>query len=130
MAVEIGELRSLLDGRWAGIRDEVRAQIDASPLLRPAHGLAVEEHRARVMEQARMVSQTRSARLFFPREYGGGRGIGGAGGALRTIAPRGLSPLAEVWRTGGGFRGGVPRRGTARQRERRPRPAADPGAAA
>src|SRR5207245_8890369 len=86
VAVEIAELRSVLDGRWGGIREEVRAQIDASPLFRPAHGLPVEEHRARVMEQARMVSQTRSARLFFPREYGGGGGTGSAVTALQTIA--------------------------------------------
>src|SRR5437868_14471167 len=95
MAVEIGELRSLLDGRWAAIRDEVRAQIDASPLLRPAHGLPVEAHRARVMEQARMVSQTRSARLFFPREYGGGGGQGGAAGAFGNIGLVGPSPAGE-----------------------------------
>src|SRR5256885_8992626 len=115
MAVEIGELRSLLDGRWAGIRDEVRAQIDASPLLRPAHGLPVEEHRARVMEQARMVSQTRSARLFFPREYGGGGGMGGGPRALPTTPLAGLSPLVEIRVPYGRFRGGRQRaRGPAR----------------
>src|SRR5256885_5785330 len=96
MAVEIGELRSLLDGRWAGIREEVRAQIDASPLLRPVHGLPVEEHRARVMEQARMVSQTRSARLFFPREYGGGGGTGGGRGPLPNNPPLRLFPPVQI----------------------------------
>src|SRR5256885_13740376 len=95
MAVEIGELRSLLDGRWAGVRDEVRAQIDTSPLLRPAHGLPVEAHRARVMEQARMVSQTRSARLFFPREYGGGGGNGGGLRAPHSNSRAAPSPLSE-----------------------------------
>src|SRR5213082_744668 len=109
MAVEIGELRSVLDGRWAGIRDEVRAQIEASPLLRPAHGLPVEEHRARVMEQARMVSQTRSARLFFPREYGGEGDMGGALSAFETLGLVDLSLLVKIGVQYGLF-GGVIRR--------------------
>src|SRR2546425_12630592 len=94
VAVEIAELRSVLDGRWGGIREEVRAQIEASPLLRPAHGLPVDEHRARVTEQARMVSQTRSARLFFPREYGGGTGPRGGAAPPPTHPPLAPPPLA------------------------------------
>src|SRR2546430_17349981 len=97
----MGELRSLGDGGWAGIREEVRAQIEASPLLRPAHGLPVEEHRARVMEQARMVSQTRSARLFFPREYGGGGGMGAGPGGPPVLSGLHLFPLRDeclAWR--------------------------------
>src|SRR5437588_10450777 len=108
------ELRSLLDGRGAGIRDEVRGQIDASPLLRPAHGLPVEEHRARVMEQARVVSQTRSARLFFPREYGGEGDMGGALSAFETIPLVDLSLLVEIGVPYGPFGGAVPRPGTDR----------------
>src|SRR5437588_7001573 len=118
MAVEIGELRSLLDGRWAGIRDEVRAQIDASPLLRPAHGLPVEEHRARVMEQARMVSQTRSARLFFPREYGGEGDMGAALTAFQTIALVDLSLLVKIGVQYGLFGGVIRRLGTERHHQR------------
>src|SRR5437016_10314491 len=95
VAVEIAELRSVLDGRWGGIREEVRAQIAASPLLRPAHGLPVDEHRARVTEQARMVSQTRSARLFFPREYGGEGDMGAGMTAFPTIAVVDLSSLVK-----------------------------------
>src|SRR5256884_5642109 len=118
MAVEIGELRSLLGGRWAGIRDEVRAQIDASPFLRPAHGLPVEEHRARVMEQARMVSQTRSARLFFPREYGGEGDMGGALAAFETVALVDLSLLVKIGVQFGLFGGVIRRLGTERHHQR------------
>src|SRR5438876_228827 len=118
VAVEIGELRSLLDGRWAGIRYEVRAQIEASPLLRPAHGLPVEEHRARVMEQARMVSQTRSARLFFPREYGGEGDMGAALTAFQTIALVDLSLLVKIGVQYGLFGGVIRRLGTKRHHER------------
>ncbi len=118
VAVEIAELRSVLDGRWGGIREEVRAQIDASPLLRPAHGLPVEEHRARVTEQARMVSQTRSARLFFPREYGGEADIGGALTAFETIALVDLSLLVKIGVQYGLFGGVIRRLGTRRHHER------------
>src|SRR5438046_1850972 len=61
MTLEAGGLREFLDGRWGRIREEVRAQIQETPLLRPVHGLPTEEYRARVLEQARLVSQTRSA---------------------------------------------------------------------
>src|SRR2546430_11631267 len=86
VTMEVGRLRAFLDGRWAGIREEVRAQIRASELLRPTTGLSVEDYRARVLEQTRMISETRSARLFFPREYGGGGGMGGAPAPVGTIA--------------------------------------------
>ena len=108
----------MLDGRWGGIREEVRAQIDASPLLRPANGLPVDEHRARVTEQARMVSQTRSARLFFPREYGGEADIGGALTAFETIALVDLSLLVKIGVQYGLFGGVIRRLGTRRHHER------------
>src|SRR6266480_3474797 len=117
VAVEIAELRSVLDGRWGGIREEVRAQIEASPLLRPTHGLPVEEYRARVMEQARMVSQTRSARLFFPREYGGEGDIGGAMTAFETIALVDLSLLVKIGVQYGLFGGVIRRLGTQRHHQ-------------
>src|SRR5438552_14556734 len=117
VAVEIAELRSLLDGRWAGIRDEVRAQIEASPLLRPAHCVTDDEHRARELEQARVVSQARSARLFFPREYGGEADIGGALTAFETIALVDLSLLVKIGVQYGLFGGVIRRLGTQRHHE-------------
>jgi len=108
----------LLDGRWGGIREEVRAQIEASPLLRPAQDLSVEDHRTRVMEQARMVSQTRSARLFFPREFGGEGDMGGALSAFETIALVDLSLLVKVGVQYGLFGGVIRRLGTRRHHER------------
>src|SRR2546421_9880151 len=96
MTVEIGRLSTLLDGRWGPIREEVRDQIRAAPLLRPVHGLPVEAYRARVMEQARLVSQTRRARLFFPRQYGGEEDRGGALSAFERIAVVGLALLVKV----------------------------------
>src|SRR5919108_748148 len=96
VTVEVGRLRRFMDGEWGPVREEVRSQIESSPLLRPVHGLSIEEHRARVLEQAKLVSRTRSARLFFPREYGGEADIGGALSAFETLALIDVSLLVKI----------------------------------
>ena len=118
MTLEAGGLREFLDGRWGRIREEVRAQIQETPLLRPVHGLPTEEYRARVLEQARLVSQTRSAWLFFPREFGGEEDMGGALSAFETIALVDLSLLVKVGVQYGLFGGVIRRLGTERHRQR------------
>jgi len=118
MTLEAGGLREFLDGRWGRIREEVRGQIQEAPLLRPVHGLPTEEYRARVLEQARLVSQTRSARLFFPREFGGEEDMGGALSAFETIALVDLSLLVKVGVQYGLFGGVIRRLGTERHRKR------------
>src|SRR6059058_788331 len=118
MTLEAGGLREFLDGRWGRIREEVRAQIQETPLLRPVHGLPTEEYRARVLEQARLVSQTRSAWLFFPREFGGEEDMGGALSAFETIALVDLSLLVKVGVQYGLFGGVIRRLGTEHHRQR------------
>jgi len=118
MNVEIGRLRGFLDGRWASVREEVRGQIRASDLLRPVHGLSVEEYRERVLEQARLVSQTTSARLFFPRAYGGEGDMGGALAAFETVALVDLSLLVKIGVQFGLFGGVIRRLGTERHHQR------------
>ena len=118
MTVGIERLRTFLDGRWGSIREEVRAQIRRSELLRPAEGLSVEAYRQRVWEQARLVSQTRSARLFFPREYGGEGDMGGALAAFETVALVDLSLLVKIGVQFGLFGGVIRRLGTERHHQR------------
>ncbi|TMD64571.1 MAG: acyl-CoA oxidase [Chloroflexi bacterium] len=118
MNVEIGRLRAFLDGRWGSVREEVRGQIRASDLLRPVHGLSVEEYRERVLEQARLVSQTTSARLFFPRAYGGEGDMGGALAAFETVALVDLSLLVKIGVQFGLFGGVIRRLGTERHHQR------------
>src|SRR5438477_2258021 len=118
VTMEVGRLRAFVDGRWAAIREEVRAQIRASELLRPGDGLSIEDYRARVLEQALMVSQTKSARLFFPREYGGEGDMGGALVAFETIGLVDLSLLVKVGVQFGLFGGVIRRLGTERHHER------------
>ena len=116
--VEAGRLRTVLDGRWGSVREGVRAQIRGSELLRPVQGLSVEAHRDRVMEQARLVSQTRSARLFFPRESGGEGDMGGALAAFETVALVDLSLLVKIGVQFGLFGGVIRRLGTERHHQR------------
>src|SRR5205823_15057849 len=70
------------------------------------------------MEQARMVSQTRSARLFFPREYGGESDMGVALAAFETIALVDLSLLVKIGVQYGLFGGVIRRLGTGRHHQR------------
>src|SRR5919108_2061088 len=118
VAVEVERLQEFLDGRWRGVREEVRGYIRNTPLLRPVHGLSVEEHRARVLEQTRALSQTRTARLFFPREQGGEGDMGGAIAAFETLALVDLSLLIKVGVQWGLFGGVIRRLGTKHHHER------------
>src|SRR2546430_10167639 len=113
VTVSSGRRRACLEGRWGPIRQEVRAQIEASELLRPVHGLPVESYRARVLEQARLVSRSRGARLFFPPEYGGEGDLGGALAAFGVLALVDLSLLVKLGVQWGLFGGGPPRTGAA-----------------
>ena len=65
-----------------------------------------------------MVSQTRSARLFFPREFGGEGDMGGALSAFETIALVDLSLLVKIGVQYGLFGGVIRRLGTRRHHER------------
>src|SRR5438067_9116390 len=119
MSVESAPLRSLLDGPWAEVRNEVRAGIRTSTLLRPVtEELSLEAYRDRVMEQARVVSGTRAARLFFPRDVGGEGDMGGALVAFETIGLVDLSLLVKVGVQFGLFGGVIRRLGTERHHER------------
>lgn len=118
MAVELEPIRTFLDGPWHGIREEVRAQIRSSELFRPVHGLSIEQHRDRVMEQARLVSQTRGARLFFPRDVGGEEDMGGALAAFALMAMVDLSLLVKIGVQWGLFGGALRRLGSRQHHEK------------
>ena len=118
VTAETAPLRSFLDGRWGEIRDEVREGIRASALLRPLQGLSVEEHRERVLKQARLLSRTRGSRLFFPPEFGGEGDIGGALVSFETVGLVDLSLLVKIGVQFGLFGGVIRRLGTRRHHER------------
>jgi acyl-CoA oxidase len=123
MNADVRRLAAFVDGPWGAVREEVRSQIRSSELMRPVHGLSLEAHRGRVMEQARLVSQTRGARLFFPREVGGEGDMGAALAAFDTIALVDLSLLVKIGVQFGLFGGVIRRLGTQRHHQKYLRPA-------
>src|SRR5687767_2731330 len=93
--LDAGRLQTFLDGRWAGIRDEVRAQL-RDPRFHPAIGLSTDEHRARVTGQAGVLAALTGPQLGFPARYGGGGDVGAFVTAFETLAFGDLSLLVKV----------------------------------
>ena len=107
------ELRRFLDGRWAWVRDEVRETLQ-QPLFQPVYGLPVDEHRERVLEQAKQLADTPGPRLLFPKELGGDGEIGAAVTAFETQAMGDLSLLVKTGVQWGLFGGAILHLGTER----------------
>ncbi|HEX4654347.1 MAG TPA: acyl-CoA dehydrogenase [Mycobacteriales bacterium] len=110
-------LRRFLDGRWAWIRDDVR-QLIQEPLFTPVYGIDVEEHRSRVLEQAKALAESPGPRLLFPKELGGDGEIGAAVTAFETQAMGDLSLLVKTGVQWGLFGGAILHLGTQRHHER------------
>src|SRR5207237_8192868 len=107
-----------LDGPWASSSTEVRALVRSSPGLRSGCGLSTDAYRARVAEQARALSQTKGARLFFPKSSGGEGDIGGALTAFEMLALVDLSLLVKIGVQWGLFGGVIQHLGTHTHHER------------
>src|SRR4051794_20391083 len=110
-------LRRFMDGRWAWIRDEVRQTLQ-EPLFAPVYGIDVEQHRERVLEQARALADTPGPRLLFPKDLGGDGEIGAAVTAFETQAMGDLSLLVKTGVQWGLFGGAILHLGTQRHHER------------
>ncbi|HEY2279936.1 MAG TPA: hypothetical protein VGI00_16365, partial [Streptosporangiaceae bacterium] len=68
--VEPSALTAVLDGRWGGLRADVRTQL-AEADVRDRSDLSTEEYRRQVLEDLRLLAKTEHSRLAFAREYGG-----------------------------------------------------------
>ncbi|MEV6911323.1 acyl-CoA dehydrogenase [Amycolatopsis sp. NPDC051071] len=110
-------LTTVLDGRWAGLRRAVRAQMAAESFKDPVD-LDVEAHRAQVLEWLRKLAETDRPGLGFDPAYGGG---GDVGGALTSFEMLGFGDLSLMVKAGvqwGLFGGAVQLLGTERHHER------------
>ena len=87
-------LRTVLDGRWAHIKDRARRELPAELLLPPT-GLDRESHRARVADQMRLLAETGHARAGFREEFGGTNDIGASVTAFEMLALGDLSLLVK-----------------------------------
>ncbi|SDW30680.1 Acyl-coenzyme A oxidase [Saccharopolyspora shandongensis] len=110
------ELATLLDGRWADVRKQVRDTLDGVP-LQPADGLDTESHRAQTLEQLRLLAKSGITDLGFPVAYGGRGDTGGSVVSLEML-PGNLSLMVKAGVQWGLFGGAVVALGTERHHER------------
>ncbi|MEU3232510.1 acyl-CoA dehydrogenase [Nocardiopsis alba] len=69
------ELRGLLDGRWAHVRERARDVVRGERFA-PVYGLSVEEHRARTLDQLMALTETDMPGYGFPESVGGSDDVG------------------------------------------------------
>ena len=115
-AFDASELRTLLDGRWASVRETVRAALRESD-LGDADGLDTESHRARTLEQLRLLAKSGVPELGFPSAQGGGNDQGGSVVSLEMLCGN-LSLMVKSGVQWGLFGGAVVALGTERHHER------------
>jgi acyl-CoA oxidase len=113
---DAARLQTFLDGRWAEVRELTRDEL-REPLFRPVHGLATDDYRERVLEQARQIATTRGPKLLFPVEYGGEGELGGSITAFEVLGHGDLSLLTKAGVQWGLFGGAILHLGTERHHE-------------
>jgi acyl-CoA oxidase len=112
----VGALQKLLDGRWGHMREQAR-RVLCDPLFAPVFDLGMDEHRDRVLEQARVLAQSPGPRFLFPKAWGGEQEIGAAIVAFETQAMGDLSLLVKTGVQWGLFGGAILHLGTKRHHE-------------
>ena len=110
-------LTSVLDGRWAALRGDIRAEMAVEPYL-DAVGLDVEAHRSRVFEKLTAIAATDRAGLGFDKAYGGGSDVGGSVVSFEMLGFGDLSLMVKAGVQWGLFGGAVQLLGTQRHHER------------
>ncbi|MEE2040320.1 acyl-CoA dehydrogenase [Nocardiopsis sp. CT-R113] len=75
LRLDEAELRGLLDGRWAHVREQARDTVRGE-LFAPVHGLSVDDHRARTLTQLKALAKTDLPAYGFPATVGGSDDIG------------------------------------------------------
>jgi acyl-CoA oxidase len=112
-----GDLQRVLDGPWGWIREDVRAAL-CDPLFAPVYDLPVDEHRDRVLEQARAIARTPGPAYLFPTSVGGKAEAGAAVTAFETQAHGDLSLLVKTGVQWGLFGGAITHLGTEQHHQR------------
>ena len=115
--VKPSALTAVLDGRWAGLRQDVRAQL-AEADVRDRSDLSTEQYRRQILEDLRLLSKTEHARLGFAREYGGLDDPAGSVVAHEMLGFGDLSLMVKAGVQWGLFGGAVQLLGTERHHQR------------
>jgi len=114
---DLAQLRALLDGEHAEIRNLCRAWLSL-PENAPRPDLPLEEHRAQVLKWARELADAGETARGFPSEFGGRDQVGGSVAGFETLAFGDLSLLVKCGVQFGLFGGAVLHLGTRRHHER------------
>ncbi|HET6506406.1 MAG TPA: acyl-CoA dehydrogenase [Baekduia sp.] len=113
---DVAQLRALLDGEHAEIRNLCRAWLSL-PENAPRPDLPLEEHREQVLRWARELADAGETARGFPEEFGGRGQVGGAVAGFETLAFGDLSLLVKCGVQFGLFGGAVLHLGTRRHHE-------------
>jgi acyl-CoA oxidase len=111
--VDVPALTALLDGKYAEVRNLVRANLaEYASILDDAEQLSTDEFRERVKDVVVEMAATGQTGMGFPEEYGGGGDIGASIAAFETLAYGDLSVLVKVGVQFGLFGGAILQLGT------------------
>ncbi|MFV2196100.1 acyl-CoA dehydrogenase [Nocardiopsis sp. LOL_012] len=112
LRVNENELRQLLDGRWAGVRQRARDLLRGERFA-PVSGLSVEEHRARVLDQLKALAAEDISGYGFPESVGGTDDVGASVAAFEMLVAD-MSLMVKVGVQWGLFGGAIRALGTER----------------
>ncbi|MGH8964807.1 MAG: acyl-CoA dehydrogenase family protein, partial [Actinomycetes bacterium] len=116
MTVDPRTLQRVLDGRWADVRDDARAQLGTRS-LNPDPDLSTADYRALTTENLRELAESGRPRQGFDPAYGGGGDIGGVVTAFAMLGYGDLSLLVKAGVQWGLFGGAVQALGTSRHHD-------------
>jgi acyl-CoA oxidase len=112
-SVDVPALTALLDGKYAEVRNLVRANLsEYASILDDAEALSTDDFRDRVRDVVVEMASTGQTGMGFPEEYGGGGDIGASIAAFETLAYGDLSVLVKVGVQFGLFGGAILQLGT------------------
>ena len=107
------QIRSVLDGRWEAIRQQLRAD-PHFPVAEPDLRLDLERHRARTLELVTALTDSELVRATLPVELGGTGDVGASVTGLEMIGHGDLSVFVKAGVQFGLFGGAIANLGTER----------------
>jgi acyl-CoA oxidase len=116
MTVDPRALQRVLDGRWADVKHDVRAQLGELSLT-PDPDLHTEDYRALTTDNLRRLAESGHPRRGFDPAYGGGGDVGGVVTAFAMLGHGDLSLLVKAGVQWGLFGGAVQMLGTSRHHD-------------
>ena len=116
--VDVPALTTLLDGRYAEVRDLVRKNlVEHAGVLDDQITMSATDFRERVRDVIVEMARTGSTGLGFPTAYGGGGDVGASIAAFETLAFGDLSVLVKAGVQFGLFGGAILQLGTERHHD-------------